>query len=57
LGGLVLDYPTELTIGSIYSRQERCPVNWTTTRGGWRNRKFLARVISVFRRGELTSDE
>jgi hypothetical protein len=27
LGGLVLDYPTELTADSIYSRQERWPVN------------------------------
>jgi hypothetical protein len=26
-GGLVLDYPMELTAGSIYSRQERWPVN------------------------------
>jgi hypothetical protein len=26
-GDLVLDYPTELTAGSIYSRQERRPVN------------------------------
>jgi hypothetical protein len=26
-GDLVLDYPMELTAGSIYSRQERWPVN------------------------------
>jgi hypothetical protein len=34
LGGLVLDYPTELTADSIYSRQERWPVNldWDTRR-------------------------
>jgi hypothetical protein len=57
LGGLVLDYPTELTAGSIYSRQEWWLVNWTTKHGGRRNRKLLARVISVFRRGELTDDE
>jgi hypothetical protein len=26
-GGLVLDYPTKLTAGSIYSRKERWPMN------------------------------
>jgi hypothetical protein len=51
LGGLVLDYPTELTVASIYSRQERWPLNWTTTRGGRRSGRSLAQGIRGIYRG------
>jgi hypothetical protein len=51
------NYPTELTACSIYSRHERWSGNWTKTRGGRRNRRSLARVISVYYRGSLTGDE
>jgi hypothetical protein len=51
------DYPTELTVRSIYNGLKRWPGIWTKTRGSRRNRKSLARVIGVFRRGELTGDE
>jgi hypothetical protein len=57
LGGLVLDFPTELTVASIYSRQERWQVNWTTTRGGRRYRKSLAQWIRGVYRGDLTGDD
>jgi hypothetical protein len=57
LGGLVLVYPTELTAASIYSRQERRPVNWTTTHGGRRSRKSLAQGIRGIYRGDLTGDD
>jgi hypothetical protein len=53
----VLDYPTELTAASIYSRQERWPVNWTTTRGGRRSRKSLAQGIRGIYRGDLTGGD
>jgi hypothetical protein len=47
LGGLVRDYPMDPTARSIYRRQERWPVNLGETRGGRRNKKLLARAISV----------
>jgi hypothetical protein len=53
----VLDFPTELTVASIYSRQERWQVNWTTTRGGRRYRKSLAQWIRGVYRGDLTGDD
>jgi hypothetical protein len=53
LGGLVLNYPTELMAASIYSR----PVNWTTTRGSQRKRKSLAQWISGVYRGDLTGND
>jgi hypothetical protein len=57
LGGLVLDYPMELTASSIYSRQEQWPVNWTTTCGGRRSKKSLAQGIRGIYRGDLTGDD
>jgi hypothetical protein len=51
------DYPTELTVRSIYNGLKQWSGIWTKTRGGRRNRKSLARVIGVFRRGELNGDE
>jgi hypothetical protein len=51
------DYPTEFVVRSIYNGLKRWPGIWTKTRDGRRNRKSLAHVIGVFRRGELTSDE
>jgi hypothetical protein len=36
LGGWVRDDVAELTEGSIYRKQERCPGIWMTTRGGRR---------------------
>jgi hypothetical protein len=53
----VLDYPTELTAASIYSRQERWLVNWTTTRGGRRSRKSLVQGIRGIYRGDLTGGD
>jgi hypothetical protein len=51
LGGLVLDYPTELTVASIYSRQERWPLNRMTTCGGRRSGRSLAQGIRGIYRG------
>jgi hypothetical protein len=56
LGGLVHDYPTDLTVCSIYSVLERwSPIlDWCT--GGRRRKELLALVISGCNRGKLTSD-
>jgi hypothetical protein len=51
------DYPTELTEGSIYSRHERWPGNWTKTRDGRRRRKLLAQLIRGEYRGGLTGND
>jgi hypothetical protein len=51
------DNMAQQTWPSIYRIAKRWPGIWTKTRGGRGNRKLLARVISVFRRGELTGDE
>jgi hypothetical protein len=51
------DYPTELAVRSIYNGLKWWPGIWTKTCGGRRNRKSLAHVIGVFRRGELNDDE
>jgi hypothetical protein len=51
------DYPMELTVGSIYSRHERWPGNWTKTRGGRRRRKLLVQLIRGVYHGGLTSDD
>jgi hypothetical protein len=37
----------ELTVASIYNRQERWPRIWAMTRGGWRRRGALAQWIGV----------
>jgi hypothetical protein len=47
LGGWVRDDPTELTVASIYNRQERWPGIRATTRGGRRSGKLLAQWIGV----------
>ena len=51
------DNMAQQTWPSIYRIAKRWPGIWTKTCGGRGNRKLLARVISVFRRGELTGDE
>jgi hypothetical protein len=56
LGGLVLDYPTELMACPIYRVRERWPVNWTKTRGGRRGRGALAQALSGFHCGGPSGD-
>jgi hypothetical protein len=51
------DNMAQQTWPSIYRIAKRWPGIWMKTRGGRGNRKLLAHVISVFRRGELTGDE
>jgi hypothetical protein len=47
LGGWVRNDPMELTVASIYNRQEWWPGIRATTRGGWRRRGALAQWIGV----------
>jgi hypothetical protein len=42
LGGLVRDYPTELTVRSIYNGLKRWPGIWTKTHGDRRRHELLA---------------
>jgi hypothetical protein len=50
------NYPTKLTMRSIYRARERWPVNWTTTRGGRRRKGALAQALSGFYRGGPSGD-
>jgi hypothetical protein len=57
LGGLVLDYPMELMVCSIYRVHEQwCPISRRCA-GGRRGRRLLALRISGFHRGKPTGDE
>jgi hypothetical protein len=56
LGGLVLDYPTELMACPIYRVREWWPVDWMKTRGGRRGRGALAQALSGFHRGGPSGD-
>jgi hypothetical protein len=47
LGGWVRGDPTELTVASIYSKNERWPGIWVMTRGGRRSGRLLAQWIGV----------
>jgi hypothetical protein len=56
LGGLVCDFPTNLTVCSIYNVREWWPVNWMKTHGDQRRKRALAQVLSGFHRGGPSGD-
>jgi hypothetical protein len=56
LGGLVLDYPTDPSVYSIYSVLERWPPILDWCAGGRRGRGVLAHTIGGRNRGNLTGD-